>query len=142
MMKTRLVVVALLSLAVALPAAGKTYKSTYPVACSEVWSAVQDTLSNPENYNVVEKDDAKMTASYNVRDTPLMSPSPGRPLQRTNHVTLVSKGTGCEMQVVSRESCTFEHNDKGDFKQRVDESLAKLQAAPPAQAAKPEAPAK
>ena len=140
MMKTRLVVVALLSLALALPAFGKTYKSTYPVACSEVWGAVKDTLSNPENYNVVETDDAKMTAAYNVKHAAHVSIT-GAVLQRTNHVTLVSKGTGCEMQVVSNYS-GLEHDDKGDFKKRVDESLAKLQAAPPAQAAKPEAPAK
>ena len=59
MMKTRLVVVALLSLALALPAFGKTYKSTYPVPCSDVWGAVKDTLSNPENYDVVESDDSQ-----------------------------------------------------------------------------------
>jgi hypothetical protein len=50
-MKTRLAVVALISLALALPAFGKTYKSTYPVPCIEVWNAVKDTLSNPENYS-------------------------------------------------------------------------------------------
>jgi len=140
MMKTRLVVVALLSLAVALPAFGKTYKSTYPVACSELWSAVQETLSNPDNYNVVEKDDAKMTAAYDVKHAAHVTIT-GAALQRTNHVTLVSKGTGCEMQVVSNYS-GFEHDDKGDFRKRVDESLAKVQAAPASQPAKPEAPAK
>jgi len=46
-----------------------------------------------------------------------------------------------EMQVVSNYS-GWEHNDRGDFKKRVDESLAKLTAAAPSQPAKPEAPAK
>ena len=55
-------VVALMSLAVAMPAFGKTYRNTYPVACSEVWGAVKDTLSNPENYNIVESNDTQMTA--------------------------------------------------------------------------------
>ena len=140
MMRTRVVVVALIALALALPAFGKTYKSTYPVACSEVWGAVKTTLGNAENYSVVESDDAKMTASYNVKHAAHVTIT-GAALQRTNHVTLVAKGAGCEMQVVSNYS-GFEHNDKGDFKQRVDESLAQMKAAPAAQPAKPEAPAK
>jgi hypothetical protein len=40
------------------------------------------------------------------------------------------------MQVGSNYS-GWEHNDKGDFKTRVDESLAKLEAAPLAEPAKP-----
>ena len=134
MMKTRLVLGALIAL-LALPAFGKTYKSTYPDACSQVWSAVKVTLSNAENYNVLESDDAKMTASYDVKHSAHVNIT-GAALQRTNHVTLVSQGTGCEMQVVSNYS-GWEHNDKGDFKQRVDESLAKLKAAPPAEPTKP-----
>jgi len=65
----------------------------------------------------------------------------GTVLQRTNHVTMVSKGAGCEMRVVSNYS-GWEHNDKGDFKKRVDESLAKLKAATPPQPAKPQDPSK
>ena len=34
------------------------------------------------------------------------------------------------------------HNDQGDFKKRVDEALAKLQASKPAEPTKPETPAK
>ena len=139
-MKTRLVVVALMSLVLALPAFGKTYKSTYPVPCSDVWSAVKDTLSNPENYSVDESDDAQMTAAYKVKHAAHVTIT-GAALQRTNHVTLVSKGTECEMRVGSNYS-GFEHDDKGDFRKRVDESLAKLKEATPSQPAKPEAPAK
>ena len=131
----RFVVVALISLAVALPAFGRTYKTTYSDPCSEVWGAVKDTLSNPENYSVQESDDAKMTASYNVKHAAHVTIT-GAALQRTNHVTLVLKGTACEMQVVSNYS-GFEHDDKGDFKKRVDESLAKLRVATPTQPAKP-----
>jgi hypothetical protein len=138
MMKS--VVVALISLIVALPAFGKTYKSTYPDPCNEVWSAVADTLSNPTNYNVTEKDDAKMTASYDVKHSAHVNIS-GALLQRKNHVTLVSKGTGCEMQVVSNYS-GWEHNDQGDFKTRVDESLAKLKGATPTASAKQADPGK
>src|SRR5271167_4574957 len=124
-----------MSLALALPAFGKTYKSTYPVPCSELWGAVKDALSNPENYNVVESDDTKMTAYYNVKHSAHVNVS-GAILQRTNHVTLVPNGTGCEMQVVSNYS-GWEHNDQGDFKTRVDQSLAKLKTSTPSGPAKP-----
>jgi|ERR1039458_3891216 hypothetical protein len=128
-------VVVLMSIAVAVPAFGKTYKSTYPVPCSQVWGAVKDTLSNPDNYDVQESDDAQMKASYNVKHAVHANIS-GAALQRTNHVTLVSKGAGCEMQVVSNYS-GWEHDDKGDFKKRVDESLAKPKDAKPAEPARP-----
>ena len=140
MMKTRLVVVVLMLVTLALPAFAKTYKSTYPDSCTQVWGAVKDTLSVAESYNVQERDDTKMTASYDVKHAAHVTIT-GAALQRTNHVTLVPKGTGCEMQVVSNYS-GFEHNDKGDFKTRVDEALTKLKAAQASQPAKPDAPAK
>jgi len=122
MRKTRLVVVAVLVLASALPAFGKTYKSAYSLPCSDVWPAVKDTLSVAENYNIIETDDAKMTATYDVKHSAHVNVS-GALLQRKNHVTLVQKGAGCEMQVVSNYS-GWEHNDQGDFKKRVDDALA------------------
>jgi hypothetical protein len=81
-----------------------------------------------------------MTASYRVKHAAHVNVS-GAILQRTNHVTLVSKGTVCEMQVVSNYS-GWEHDDKGDFKTRVDEALAKLKAGTAPEAAKPTSPAK
>jgi hypothetical protein len=97
--------------------------------------AVKDTLSNLENYDVTENDDAQMKASYDVKHAAHVNIS-GTLLQRKNHVALVSKGATCEMQVVSNYS-GWEHNDKRDFQQRVDESLAKLKSATPSQPAKP-----
>jgi hypothetical protein len=140
MVKTRFLFLALMSLALALPTFGKTYKSTYPIPCNEVWGAVKDTLGNPESYDVVESDDTKMTASYNVKHAVHANIS-GAVLQRTNKVTLVTTGKGCEMQVVSNFS-GWEHDDKGDFKKRVDEFLAKPKASVPPEAAKPAAPSK
>ncbi|MGA2904555.1 MAG: hypothetical protein ABSD98_12030 [Candidatus Korobacteraceae bacterium] len=131
----RFVLVALISLIVAVPAFGKTYKSTYPDSCSDLWPAVKDTLSNADNYAVTGTDDAKMHADYDPKHAAHVNVS-GALLQRKNHVTLVPKGTGCEMQVVSNYS-GWEHNDQGDFKTRVDESLAKLKGAKPAEPAKP-----
>jgi len=134
--KTILVLVALISLA--LPSFGKTYKSTYPVSCSELWPAVKDTLSKPDSYEVVKNDDTQMSASYNVKHTAHVNVT-GAILQRTNRVTLVPKGAGCEMQVVSNFS-GWEHNDQGDFKKRVDKSLVRLKGAPSAPPADPAAP--
>jgi hypothetical protein len=45
------------------------------------------------------------------------------------------------MDVVSNYS-GWEHNDQGDFKKRVDESLAKPKAAKPPEPAKPADPSK
>jgi hypothetical protein len=133
MMKS--VVVALMSLVLAVPSFGKTHKTTYPVPCSELWNAVKDTLGNQENYNVLSTDDALMSASYNVKHAAHVTVT-GAVLQKTNHVNLVSKGATCEMQVVSNYS-GFEHDDAGDFKTRVEASSAKMKAAKPSEPAKP-----
>ena len=105
-----------------------------------MWGGVKDTLSNPENYIVAESDDTQMTASYQVKHSAHVTIT-GALLQRKNRVTLVPKGAVCEMQVVSNYS-GFEHNDRDDFKKRVDESLAKLKSATPSQPTTPEALAK
>jgi len=135
MMKARLTVLGFMLLALALPMFGETYKDSYPIPCTDLWSAVKDTLSNPDNYSVKGSDDAKMTASYNVKHAAHVTIT-GALLQRTNKVTLVPKGTGCEMQVVSNYS-GFEHNDRGDFKKRVDDYLAKPKTENPSEPAKP-----
>jgi len=135
-------VVALLALAVAMPAFGagdKTYKTTYPVPCSEVWSAVKVALGNPDNYKDVQSDEDKMAADYNVKHSIHWSVI-GAVNQGKNRVSLLPTGTTCEMSVVSMYS-GLSHNDQGDFKKRVDEALAKLQAPKPAEPKKPETPA-
>ena len=139
-MKPRIVAFAFLSFFLAVPMFGETYKTTYSMPCSDLWGAVKDTLSYPDNYTVVSSDDAKMTVKYKVKHAVHISIS-GALLQRDNRVTLIPKTTGCEMQVVSNYS-GLEHNDQGDFKQRVEESLAKPKAAKPTGSAKPDDPAK
>jgi hypothetical protein len=93
------------------------------------------TLGNSQNYEVVENDDANMTAKYKVKHAAHVTIT-GAVLQRKNKVTLVPKGPACEMQIVSNYS-GFEHNDREDFKKRVDDSLAKLKAAKTSEPAKP-----
>ena len=136
-MKRTQIVVVLLSLAVAAPALAKTYKYSYPNACSEMWPAVKATLADAEHYAQVKPDDEKMTAEYQPKHDVHVDVT-GVLLQRINHVTLLPSGNGatCEMQIVSNYS-GWGHDDKADFKKRVDESMVKLKAAPAAEPAKP-----
>jgi hypothetical protein len=131
----RSTVAALLLSAFALPALSKTHKIAYPNACSEVWTAVKDTLGNAENYTIKIADESRMTVSYSVKHSAHVTIT-GALRQRPNTVSLSSQGTGCLMQVQSNYS-GFEHNDAGDFSKRVNESLAKRKEAAPAEAAKP-----
>jgi hypothetical protein len=137
MKQTRRLMVAWLSLALAVPALAKTYKYTYSNTCSAIWPAVKATLGDTENYAQVKPDDEKMTADYQPKHSVHFDVS-GTVLQRMNHVMLVpfNKGAGCEMQVVSNWS-GWGHEDQGDFKKRVDEAMAKLNAAPAPEPAKP-----
>jgi hypothetical protein len=130
----RFVVVALIFLTATGPAAfAKTHKDMYAVQCSVLWPAVKDTLRNSGKYGIIGIDNTEMTASFNIGGT--------LAAKRVNSVVLNVKPDGCEMQVQTAFS-GFTNNDAGDFKKRVDESLAKLQSAPPAPAAKPESPDK
>jgi hypothetical protein len=119
------------------PAAAKTYKNTYPTACSDLWPAVKAALADADHYAKVTIDEPKMTAEYQPKHSVHVDVS-GTLLQRMNHVTLIPKDTGCEMEVVSNYS-GWGHDDKSDFKKRVDDALIKIKAVP-AEPAKPSAP--
>ena len=123
----RSLVATLISLAFALPAFGKTHNNTYSVPCSQLWDAVQDTIRNSGNYTLVLADSNQMTASYNIK---------GTIHGRTNSVHLEAQGSSCEMQVQSSFSGVFQA-DADDFKNRVDQSLAKLKASKTSEPAKP-----
>jgi len=125
-MKTRLGVLALLALVLAVPMFGETHKNTYPVPCGDLWGAVKSTLSNRQYYDLKKNDDAKMTASYKVKHSIHISITEAF-TQGTAKVALVPNDTGCEMQAASNYS-GIEHDDQGDFKKRVDEFLAKQKA--------------
>jgi hypothetical protein len=124
-----------------LPAFGKTYKNTWPMACGDLWPAVKATLSQADNYAQVQVDDANMKADYQPKHSVHVDVS-GVLLQRLNHVTLVGKGSACEMQVVSNYS-GWGHDDKADFRKRVEDEVVKAKGAgatpvPVAEAEKPE----
>jgi hypothetical protein len=131
----RFAVVVFIISAFALPAFSGTHKQTYPNACSEVWTAVKDTLGDSENYAVKITDEARMAATYNVKHAAHVTIT-GTLRQRPNTVSLSSTGTGCVMEVQSNYS-GFEHNDAGDFTKRVNESLAKLKGSAASETTKP-----
>jgi hypothetical protein len=105
----------------------------YSVSCNVLWVAVKDTLRNSGKYGILGIDNTEMTASFVIGGT-----LGGK---RINSVVLNAKGETCELQVQTAYSGLI-HDDAGDFKKRVDESLAKQQAASPAAPAKPDTPNK
>jgi hypothetical protein len=124
--------VILLLMSFAVPAFCKTHQENYSVPCTTLWSAVRDTLRNSGKYGIISMDSTEMIATYTMG-----MGSAGQ--KRTNQVVLNAKGdNACEMQVQSGFS-GLGNNDAGDFKKRVDQSLAK-QAAAPAPPAKADAP--
>ena len=130
MMKTS--VVALLLLALAVPAFGKTHKDSFDVPCNQLWAAVKDTLRNSGKYGIVGISDSELTASYNIGG--------GLGGKRINSVVLNPQGAaGCEMQTQTAYTGLV-HNDAGDFKARVDDSLAKLKGSKPPEPAAPQTP--
>jgi len=105
----------------AVPSFAKTHKEDYSVSCTTLWKAVKDALRNSGKYGILGIDNEEMTASF------VIGGSLGG--KRINSVVLNGKGDTCELQVQTAFS-GLAHNDEGDFKKRVDDSLAKLQAAP------------
>ena len=129
----RFAVVALILLIGAGPSFAKTHKDMYSIQCSALWPAVKDALRNSGKYGILGIDNTEMTASFVIGGT-----LSGK---RINSVVLNAKGDTCEMQVQTAYSGLV-HNDEGDFKKRVDESLAKAQKpsqepVPPAKAESP-----
>ena len=125
----RLACVMLLSLLAAAPSFCKTHKDEYSVSCTVLWSAVKDTLRNSGKYGILGIVNTEMTASFIIGGT-----LGGK---RVNSVVLNGKGDACEMQVQTAYS-GLTHDDAGDFKKRVDDSLAKLQSPQPATPKKPD----
>ena len=122
------ILIATLACVSALPALAKTHKDQYNVPCTTLWPAVKDTIRNSGKYGIISITNEEMTASYNI----------GGNLtgKRINTVLLNTQGSGCEMQIQTAYSGLV-NNDAADFKKRVDESLIKLQNAPPPAASAP-----
>jgi hypothetical protein len=116
---------------VAVPAFAKTHKDDYSVSCTVLWAAVKDTLRNSGKYGIIGMDNGEMTASFSIGIGSIGQ-------KRVNSVALNAKGDSCEMVVQSGFS-GLTNDDAGDFKKRVDKSLAAQQQSPrPAPPAKPQ----
>jgi hypothetical protein len=122
----RVTVLALLLLTGTIPSFAKVHKDEYPVPCSTLWPAVKNTLRTSGKYQIVSLENADMSASYSMGIG-----SMGQ--KRINSVTLSTQGDGCEMLVTSGFS-GLGNDDAGDFKKRVDASLAAQKSSPPAAA--------
>ncbi len=119
----RICVWALVSVLVGLaPAAfAKTHRDTYPVSCDVLWPAVKDVVRNSGKYGIIGIDSTEMSISYNIGG--------GLGGKRINSVVLNRKGDKeCEMQTQTAYSGMI-HNDAGDFKERVEKSLAEQKKA-------------
>jgi hypothetical protein len=95
----------------------KTHRDAFPVSCDVLWPAVKDAMRNSGKYGIVGIDNTEMTVSY------VIGGSLGG--KRLNSVVLNRLGdNACEMQTQTAFS-GIAHNDAGDFKKRVEHSLAK-----------------
>jgi hypothetical protein len=131
----RFAAVALILLIGAGPSFAKTHKDMYSVPCTALWNAVKDTLRNSGKYGILGMESSEMTATYSIGMGSLGQ-------KRVNSVVLNIKGdNACEMQVQSSYS-GFTNDDAGDFKKRVDKSLAQSQPPQPAPPEKPDSPSK
>jgi hypothetical protein len=114
------VISAIASVGLLPTACAKTHKDNFSVSCDVLWPAVKDAVRNSGKYGIVGIDNTEMSISYVIGGT-----LGGK---RINSVVLNRlSATSCEMQTQTAYSGLI-HNDAGDFKQRVDESLKKLQA--------------
>ena len=114
----RRMVLAMLFLVLGGAAVAKTHHDMFDVPCKTLWPAVKDTLRNSGKYGIIGIDNEEMTASYNIGGY-----MGGK---RTNSLVLNSKGNQCELQVQTSYSGLV-HNDEGDLKDRIEQSLKKLQ---------------
>jgi len=95
----------------------KTHRDGFRVSCDVLWPAVKDAMRNSGKYGIVGIDNTEMTVSY------IIGGSLGG--KRLNSVVLNRQGdNACEMQTQTAFSGLV-HNDAGDFKKRVEHSLAK-----------------
>jgi hypothetical protein len=107
-------------LALTAPALAKSI-DVYPVSCNDLWAAVKDTLSKPDNYGVSSIDDVGQRASFVVV---------GRYTTYSQKVKLAARNGGC-MADATINQIGPENSDWRQFQHRVAKSLAKLQAAKP-----------
>jgi hypothetical protein len=100
--------------------AAPAFAKPSPVPCSDLWSAVTETLGNPGNYAILSISEKQMKASFIVI---------GALYPANNYVSLKPKqGGGCDLQV----RMGFTGLDDGfALRRRVNRALTKQKAAKP-----------
>lgn len=94
-------------------------KGVYPVSCDDLWSAIKDTVRNPNNYGLSSLNDLDLRASFVVI---------GDSFHYTDRVSLIEKNGGCQMKTdigdIGAENTNFRQ-----FRTRVQRSLGRMQSA-------------
>jgi len=109
-----------LALASAAPALAKPV-DIYPVTCSDLWSALKDTLGDERNYGVISEDDVAQRAWFLVV---------GARGHYTQVVALKTRNGGCRANAIVLELGP-DNGDWRQFQHRLRRSVAKLQGRSP-----------
>ena len=116
----KLLITSFFVLVLAAPALAKQ-PDLYPVACKDLWPALEDTLRDETNYGIIYEDDAGQRAWFVVV---------GARGNYTQVVALKARSGGCKADAIVLELGP-DNGDWRQFQHRLARSLAKLQAAKP-----------
>ena len=97
----------------------------FPLSCDVLWSAVKDTLGNPNDYSVIAMDEAGQKASFVV----IGETTPYRDM-----VAVSSHDEGCAMKLTMLQVGPDNSDERG-FRKRLGKALVRMQAAKPAKPA-------
>ena len=117
----RMAVIGVMLMLATVTSPARTVKEAYTVPCGTLWRAVKDTVRNSGYYAVVFLDNNEMIASFVIGTGGSM---------RIESAALNARGDGCELQMQPLHRNPFSE-DAGDFKKRVNASLAQIQSATP-----------
>jgi len=95
------------------------FAKPYPLPCSDLWSAVTDTLGNERNYTILSSDNIRMKAYFIVI---------GSSFPATHTAYVKARPKGCELEV--RMGFTG-LDDEGFLRSRVNRAFVKRRSAKP-----------
>lgn len=101
-----------------LPALAKPH-NVVPVSCDVLWTAIKDTLGNPNDYNLLMANDNRMRAVFLVG---------GSLKAYTDYVELSPAPNGCIMKLRMTQIGP-DYSDERIFRKKLRKRIAQLQAA-------------
>lgn len=104
-----------------------THTDYFAVPCSVLWPAIKETAGNLDYYHPLNVNDVDMAITYEVRGKGNGWITDNRNIT----VWLFPQGDHCKMVSISSHTGVINW-DTAPFKRRVDESLERLKAEPPA----------